>query len=147
MTIRRETGEHGEVRLVSERNSYFIWRPRPGVVVMQVLGTDRGEFGTQPMDELREDIRRYAPIELFVEMDQSADARLPIQEAWTEWFSTHRSDLKSVNVLTRSKYMNFTTEVVKFFSRTGDLIRVYLDAEPFAEALQRAAPGARWPRG
>lgn len=66
-----------------------------------------------------------------------------MQEAWTEWFSGHRSALKSVSILTRSKLMHFTAEVVKLFSRTGELIRVYLDPEAFDEALQRAAPGAR----
>ena len=138
--IRRETLECGAVRLSSERCSFIYQRPRPGVVFMRIVGNDKGEFGTAPMDELREDISRYAPIELFVEMDELTGANLPVQEAWTAWFSTYRPALKSVSILTRSKFMHFTAEVVKFFSRTGELIRVYLDSQPFEEALQRAAP-------
>ncbi|WNG41191.1 hypothetical protein F0U61_51430 [Archangium violaceum] len=143
MSFRREVLEDGAVRLSSERCSFTYQRPRPGVVSILIVGNDKGEFGTAPMDELREDIRRYAPVELFFEMDEVTGANLPVQEAWTEWFSANRSALKSVSILTHSKYMHFTAEVVKLFSRTGELIRVYLDPEPFQEALQRAAPGAQ----
>jgi hypothetical protein len=78
-------------------------------------------------------------------MDEAAGANLPVQEAWTEWFSQSRSALKSVSILARSKFMHFTAEVVKFFSRTGELIRVYLEPEPFEEALQRAVPDYKRP--
>ncbi len=142
MPFKRETMEDGAVRLSSERCSFTYQRPRPGVVFIRIVGNDKGEFGTAPMNELHEDISRYAPIELFFEMDEVTWANLPVQEAWTEWFSHNRPALKSVSILTRSKFMHFTAEVVKLFSRTGELIRVYLDPAPFEEALLRAAPDA-----
>ena len=113
MSFKRETLEDGSLRLSGERCSFIYLRPRPGVVFMRIIGQDKGEFGTAPMDELREDIRRYAPVELFIEMDEATGAALPVQEAWTEWFSGHRSELESVSILTRSKFMHFTAEVVK----------------------------------
>lgn len=140
MSFKRETLEDGSVRLSSERCSFTYHRPRPGVVFMRIVGNDKGEFGTAPMDELREDLSRYSPIELFIEMDEITGANLPVQEAWTEWFSTWRRALKSVSILTRSKYMHVSVEIAKLFSRTGELIRVYLEPQPFEEALQRAAP-------
>ena len=143
MSFKQETLEDGAVRLSSARCSYTYRRLRPGVVFMRISGDDKGEFGEAPRDELREDLSRYAPIELFIEMDESTGANLPVQEAWTEWFSSHRSGLKNVSILTRSQFMHFSAEIVKLFSRTGELIRVYLDPEPFHEALQRAAPDAR----
>jgi hypothetical protein len=141
VSYRRETLDEGSVRLTSERCRFTYQRPRPGVVFLRIEGLDKGEFGSAPMDELREDLRRYAPLELFIEMDVSSGAVLPVQEAWTEWLSGNRSDLKSVSILTNSKFMHFTAEVVKFFSRTGELIRVYFEPQPFEEAFQRAAPG------
>ncbi|HEX8438304.1 hypothetical protein [Archangium sp.] len=141
MSFKKETLADGSVQLTSERSSYTYQRPRPGVVFMRISGDDKGEFGNAPRDELRGDINRYAPVELFVEMDESTGANLPVQEAWTEFFSANRPALKGVSVLTRSKYMHVSAEVVKLFSRTGELIRVYLDPAPFEEALQRAAPG------
>ncbi|WNG62019.1 hypothetical protein F0U59_50445 [Archangium gephyra] len=140
MSFKRETLEDGSVRLSGERCSFTYHRPRPGVVFMRIVGNDKGEFGTAPMDELREDLSRYAPIELFIEMDEITGANLPVQEAWTAWFSTHRPALKSASILTRSKYMHVSVEIAKLFSRTGELIRVYLEPQPFEEALQRAAP-------
>ncbi|WNG41190.1 hypothetical protein F0U61_51425 [Archangium violaceum] len=142
MSFKRETLEDGWVRLTGERCSYTYLRPRPGVVYVRIKGDDRGELGEAPRDELREDLRRYAPLELFFEMDESTGANLPVQDAWTEWFSTNRPALKSVSVLTRSKFMHVSAEIVKLFSRTGELIRVYLDPEAFQEAIQRAAPDA-----
>ena len=139
--FQRETLKDGSVRLRSPKCSFTYFRLRPGVILMRIEGDDSGEFGTAPMDELREDLSRYAPVEMFIEMDDTTGAILPVQEAWTGWFSENRSALKSVSMLTRSKYMHFTAEVVKLFSRTGELIRVYLDPAPFDEALQRAAPG------
>jgi hypothetical protein len=146
VSFKREVLEDGSVRLTSERCSYTYRRPRPGVVFIRFTGDDRGEFGEAPRDELREDISRFSPIELFFEMDETTGATLPVQDAWTEWFSGNRPALKSVSVLARSKFMHVSAEVVKLFSRTGELIRVYLDPQPFDEALQRAAPDARLER-
>jgi hypothetical protein len=146
MSFKRETLEDGSVRLSSTRCTYTYRRLRPGVVFIRFSGDDKGEFGEAPRDELREDLSRYAPVELFFEMDESTGANLPVQEAWTDWFNSNRSRLKNVSVLTRSKYMHVSAEMVKLFSRTGELIRVYLDPEPFLEALQRAAPDARLER-
>jgi hypothetical protein len=143
MSFKREMLEDGSVRVSSERCSYTYRRLRPGVVFIRIQGDDKGELGEAPRDELREDLSRYAPVELFFEMDESTGANRPVQEAWTEWFSTLRPALKSVSVLTRSKYMHVSAELVKLFSRTGELIRVYLEPQPFEEALKRAAPDAR----
>jgi hypothetical protein len=139
--IQREVLQDGTVRLKSAKCSFTFYRLRPGVVLLRIEGDDSGEFGTAPMDELREDLSRYAPVEFFIEMLPTTSARLQVQEAWTEWFSQNRSALKSVSMLTRSKYMHFTAEVVKLFSRTGELIRVYLEPGPFEEAIARAVPG------
>jgi hypothetical protein len=138
--FQREVLKDGAVRLSNERCTFVYRRLRPGVVLLTISGHDKGEFGTAPMDELREELSRYAPVELFIEMTDTSGATVPVQESWTEWFSAHRSALKNVSILAHSKYMHFTAEVVKFFSRTGELIRVYLDPKPFEDALARAAP-------
>jgi hypothetical protein len=143
----REALEDGTVRIADEQCSFTYWRPRPGVVVMRIEGKDRGQFGTAPTDELRGDVARYAPVELFVDTrDPLVSAHVGVQDHWTEWFRENRSALKSVNMLVAGNYMHFTAEVVKHFSRTGELIRVYLDDARFSEALKRAAPGFDLPK-
>ena len=132
----------GVVRIWDETCSFTYWRPRPGVVYLRIEGKDRGQFGRVPLDELRMDLRRYAPVELFVDThDPLVSANVEVQDMWTEWFRDNRSALKTVSMLVQSNYMHFTAELAKHFSRTGELIRVYLDASKFDEALSRAAPG------
>jgi len=139
--IQREVRSDKSVRIWDEKCSFEYFRLRPGVVLIVISGQDEGQFGLQTIDELREDISRFAPIELFFEMRHTAAGSMPVQEAWTEWIRENRSALKGVSFLVRSKYMHVTIEIAKLFSRTGELMRVYLDAAPFEEAIARAAPG------
>jgi hypothetical protein len=140
--VTRENRPDGAVRIWNEKASFTYHRPRPGVVLVIISGSDNGQFGFVTLDEMREDLSRYAPCELFVDTVEARGVQMPVQELWTEWFSNHRPALKSVNVLVGGKFMHITVEVAKLFSRTGELIRVYLDAAAFDEALERAAPGA-----
>lgn len=147
MGITREELEGGVVRLSDAECAFMYWRPRPGVVYLRITGKDRGQFGSRPSDELRGDLARYAPVELFVDTtDPLVGAHVEVQEHWTEWFRENRSALKNVNMLVAGNYMHFTAEVVKHFSRTGELMRVYLDEVKFSEALRRAAPGFELPK-
>ena len=139
--MKREQLEENVVRIEGERCAFTYRRLRPGVVLIQITGHDKGELGFASVDELREDISRFAPIELFFDTVDVLGATVNVSEMWTEWFSAHRSALKSVSILVRSRYVHLTIEVAKLFSRTGELIRIYLDPERFEEAIARAAPG------
>jgi hypothetical protein len=138
--VQREVLGDGSVRIWDDKCSFHYFRPRPGVVLIMLAGRDNGQFGTATIDELRQDISRYAPVEVFFDMQDTVGANLEVQETWTEWIQVYRSALKSVNFLVRSNYMHVTIEIAKFFSRTGELIRVYLDPAPFEQAIARAAP-------
>ncbi len=137
----REVLDDGTVVLRGERCSFFYHRPRPGLVAMKIVGPrlDTGELGSAPMDELRGDLSRHAPLEMFIDASEAAGAVVAIQEGWADWFARHRAELASVSMLVQGKYMHFTAELVKFFSRTDELIRVYLDVTAFTQALERAA--------
>jgi hypothetical protein len=138
---RREELADGRVRLSTTRCTFVYARPRPGVVLCTIGGHDDGAFGTATIDELRGDVSRYAPIELFFEMQGSVTAATEVRTMWTEWLSANRPALRSVSILVQSKFVQVTMEVAKLFSRTGELIRIYLDPAPFSEALARSAPG------
>lgn len=138
----REELAGGRVRLSTARCSFVYDRPRPGVVVCTISGHDDGTFGTATIDELRGDVARYAPVELFIETQDVFTAGTEVRRMWTDWIAANQRGLKSVNILVRSKYLQVTMEVTKLFSRTGELMRIYLDPAAFAEALARAAPGS-----
>ena len=141
----RVVQDDGTVALRGERCSFFYRRPRAGLVAMRVVGArlDTGELGSLPMDELAGDVAHQAPLELFIDASDAAGAVVSIQEGWADWFARHRGALSSVSMLVQGKYMHFTAELVKFFSRTDELIRVYLDADEFAQALERAVARPR----
>ncbi len=141
MAIERRVLDDGVVQLVSERCTFTFHRLRPGVVLVRITGVDHGEFGTRPVDELREDLSRYAPVEIFFDLVDAAVGTANVSDMWTEWIREQRGNLKSVSILVRSKFVHLTVEVAKLFSRTGELIRIYLDEQRFEEAIARAAPG------
>ena len=146
MELRREVRADASVLLTDGTCEFEFSRPRAGVVVVRIAGIDKGHLGQGPMHELRGDLSSSTPLEVFVD---AREARLPamvVQEAWTRWFTQHRSQLKSVRMLVTGKYMHFTVEVVKLLSRTGELIRVYLEPAPYHEALDRAV-GKKGPPG
>ncbi len=138
----REVQETGAVRIRDEKASFVYHRPRPGVLLVIIGGSDNGQFGYATLDEMREDLSRWAPVELFIDTSAARGVQMPVQELWTEWFSNNRMLLKSVSIFVGGKFMHVTVEVAKLFSRTGELIRVYLDGNAFDEALDRAAPNA-----
>ena len=138
----REVLPDGTVCLTTAHGWFRIRRLRPGVVLVGAGGHDRGQFELAPMDELREDLSRYAPIELFFDASDVFSVGTPATDAWTDFLAANRSALKSVSILVRSRFMHITIEVAKLFSRTGELIRIYLDPQAFEEAIARAAPSS-----
>jgi hypothetical protein len=142
----RKVLEDGTILLESGGCEFRFQRPRPGIIIVQSSGRDKGQFGNAPFNEMADDLASFAPVELFIDAGQVISAIVPVQDAWTEWLRENRSALKSVSMLVRSNYMHFTAEVAKLFSRTGELLRVYLDPVRFQEAIARAAPGYTLPR-
>lgn len=136
----RTVDDRGNVALTSERCRFAIVRPGPGVVLVSIAGHDRGEFGTAVFDELRGDLTRYPPLAVFLDISDAVGAIVTVQDHWSAWFADNRRALGAVHILTRGKYLHFTAEVVKLWSRTGDLIRVHADSASFYDALRVAAP-------
>jgi hypothetical protein len=139
--VDREELKDGSVRLRAAKASFMFYRLRPGLVLVCAEGHDRGELGWAPMDELSQDLSRFAPIELFIDGVGVDGVTAAASDKWTQWLSENRASIKSCNILVRSKFMHITIEVAKLFSRTGEMIRVYLDEGAFEEAIARAAPG------
>lgn len=141
----RVDAEGGVVILRDSQCSFTYHRPRPGVIIVVIRGRDTGQFGTGTVDELRRDLEIYAPVELFFDTSDVGAPATVVSEHWTEWLRDNRYALKSVSILVRSKFMHLTMEIAKLLSRTGEVIRVYLDPAYFEEALGRTVPGFRLP--
>ncbi len=116
--------------------------PAPGVLHVVVAGHDRGQFGTATLDEIRHEILRHQPLELFVDASQALSISPSVSEAWTRFFSQDRAKLSRVSVLVGSKAISLTVAIAQHLSRTGNLIQIYTDRELF-EARLRAAEQRR----
>lgn len=120
-----------EVRL-SAGNCVFVYRRiRPGALGVVITGLDNGQFGTTTLDEIRAEIGRNRPIELFVDAREAVGAAVSVSDEWTRFFSAHREDLKRVHVLVGSKVVYLTVAIAQHLSRTGNLIQIYSDPGTF----------------
>lgn len=141
-SMERETLADGTIRLQAGRGSSMTFaRVRPGVVLVRIVGYDRGEFGDAPFDLMQAEARRWGKIELFVDATETPGAVTAVRETWTEWFKVHRGELVRVHAVSGSTFVEMALSVAKTLSRTGELMQLYKDREEFDAALQRARGG------
>jgi hypothetical protein len=128
----------GQVRLSCGKCEFRFQRPRPGVLQAIIMGADSGQFGTAALDEIRAEIGRQRPVELFVDARKASGPTVEVSEEWTGFFTRHRSDLSRVHVLVGSKALNLTIEIARHLSRTGSLIQIYSDPDIFEARLSQS---------
>ncbi len=135
----REVLPDGAIRYTTEGGALILTRVGPGVVLIALVGHDRGLFGDAPFGELAADIARHGTIEIFVDARAAANAAGDVAMQWGTWIQGHRDVLRRLSVLVSSKYLEFTAELVKFFSRVEHLVRVYTNGEAFRAAIAQAS--------
>ncbi len=126
----RETLPDG-LRLTAGDCTFLYRRLRSGALLVVISGDDRGQFGNESLDELRLELMRHKPLELFVDARASVGVALSVSQDWTKFFSTNRENLKRVSVLVGSKVVTLTIEIAQHLSRTGNLIQIYSDPAMF----------------
>jgi hypothetical protein len=129
----------GSIRLATTQCSFTFSRPRPGVLFVTVTGHDVGAFGTATLDEITSALNRERPITLFIDTRAAQSVAPVVRDDWTRFFSSNRSSLLGVNVLTDSKAVHLSVAVAQHFSDTGNLIRLYSRAETFEAKLRSGA--------
>jgi hypothetical protein len=134
----RETLPDGSTRLTSPRGSFTFARLRAGSFLVSIAGYDDGDFGDAPFEAMQAEIARFRRIELFVDVSAVFGAATSVRESWTDWLRTHHASLSKVHILSGSKFVLLTLSVAKELSRTGDLIRIYSDAQAFAASVAQS---------
>jgi hypothetical protein len=134
----RETLPDGSTLLRSERCSHTFTRLRPGVLLLRIVGNDRGEFGDAPMDLVQAELLRFRALAFFMDLSAVEGVVSRVREGWTEWLRLHQSGLTQVHMLTGSRFVTTTVSVSKELSRTGDMIQIHKEPESFAQAIARA---------
>jgi hypothetical protein len=141
--IERQIIQDGVVRLHSDGCTFVFRRLRPGVVLMQVSGDDKGQFGTAAQDEVALEFRRVTqPVTLFIDTTGALGPVTKVMESWAEWFEGNRKRLGHVAILIprEAKVLQLTVAIAKHLSGTGDLIAIHLDRGNFDAAILQAAP-------
>lgn len=115
--------------------SLAISRPAPGVVVVVLAGSDIGEFGDLPMQELQKDLARSKVIELFIDARAVRGASIEVSAEWAFWMRAHRAAFKRINMLTGSRYIQITAAFVRRFAGLADLMNVFTEHAAFDECL------------
>lgn len=143
MPLSREAMRGAEHRRLSTPECEFLFhRLSEGALLVTVTGHDRGQLGTSPLDELRMELLRYKPLELFFDA-RAATAAVRVSNEWTRFFSLHKADLKRVSILVTTKTMNLTMSIAQHLSGTGNLIQIYTDPVLFdARVLEKTAAGS-----
>jgi hypothetical protein len=129
--VMREESPAGEIRIYDDECSFTFRRPRRGVMMVTIAGHDVGQFGTRTLDEIRMELMRNRPLELFIDAREAVGAAVSVSDEWTRFFSLNREQLKRVSILVGSKVVYLTVAIAQHLSRTGNLIQIYSDPEIF----------------
>jgi len=136
--VTRTATPDGKVRLLGRTCAFDYERLRAGALLVTITGHDTGQFGSATLDELRLELLRHRPLELFVDAREALGPAVSVSDDWTHFFSLNREGLRRVSVLVGSNVVHLTVAIAQHLSRTGDLIQIYSDPETF-EARVAAA--------
>jgi hypothetical protein len=112
-----------------------ITRPGVGIVRVVLSGSDIGEFGDFALRELTKDLERFPSIDLFIDAGAVRGASVEVSAEWALWMNTHRSQLRQINMLTGSRYIQITALFVRRFAELVDRMRIFTDRAAFDESL------------
>ena len=131
-----------ESKFEAIHSTLTIRRTAPGVVVVTITGRDVGELGDAPFQELQKDITKGV-VDLFIDARATTGASVAVSHEWAQWLQRHRARLRSIHMLTGSKFVQLTADFVRRFAGLGDVMRIYTAGDAFEEALVGAEQHAR----
>ena len=108
------------------------------VVVLRISGTDIGEFGEAPMKALAEWVDSGGPVEFFIDARDVRGASIEVSGEWAGWLSAHKNGLRSVTMLTGSRFIQVTAEFVRRFASLEGIMRICSEPAVFDAALDES---------
>jgi hypothetical protein len=136
--VTRTVAATGELQLTAGSCTFAYQRLRPGALLVTITGHDTGQFGTSTLDEIRLELLRHRPLELFIDAREALGPAVSVSREWTHFFALNRDQLRRVNVLVGSKVVELTIAIAQHLSRTGNLIQIYSDPETFEDRVRAA---------
>jgi hypothetical protein len=131
-----------EISWEASHSSFKLRRPARGIVTLVISGTDVGEHGDEPFLELENDVRAE-PFDLFVDARASRGVAIHVSSEWSLWLAKHKASLRSIHMLTASRFVQLTANFVRNFAELRDIMHVYTIPFAFERALESAVERAR----
>jgi hypothetical protein len=133
----------GRTRFEGIHCTLSIARPAPAVVVLTLTGRDVGELGDAPFAELEKDVAGSKPLELFIDARAGQGASIDVSGSWAAWLRANKGNLSQVTMLTGSRFIQLSAEMVRNFAELGEAMRITSLPEAFEEELARAIARSR----
>ena len=106
-----------------------------GKIFLKLQGNDCGELGRIPFEDLNHKLDPRNKTEIFIDTSAATGVSTSVTDQWEKWFATNRSKLLMVHLYAPSKFFSIAAGIIKELSGSGDIFRIYSDAELFQKAL------------
>ena len=126
--------EPGKLRYEGIHCDLRIEQPASRVIVLRISGTDIGEFGAAPFQSL-DHLLGAEPIDFFIDARDVRGASIEVSSDWAAWLNTNKDSLRSVTMLTGSRFIQITAEFVRRFASLEGIMRICTEPEVFDWAL------------
>jgi hypothetical protein len=131
-----------EISWEAPHSTLRLRRPARGVVVLIISGTDVGEHGVEPFTELEKELAAGA-FDLFVDARASRGVTIDVSSEWSRWLGKNKGALRSIHMLTASRFVQLTANFVRNFAALGELMRIYTEPAAFEAELEAALARGR----
>ena len=135
------TAETREVHYEGVHCNLRLQMPSAQVIVLRISGSDVGEFGEAPMKALNGWVSPESPVDLFIDARDVRGASIAVSGDWAAWLGRHRDALRTVTMLTGSRFIHVTAEFVRRFASLEGIMRICSEPAVFDFALADALKG------
>jgi hypothetical protein len=136
--MRGLASEEREIRYDGVHCNLIIQRFLSRVVVLRISGSDVGEFGEAPMKALNDSVTSSGPIDLFIDARDVRGASIDVSGEWARWLSSRKPGLRTITMLTGSRFIEITAAFVRRFASLEGIMRICNDPAVFDFALAEA---------
>lgn len=126
------------IRFEGVHCSIVLEQPAESVILLRITGTDTGELGDAPMRALNDWLATSDPVSFFIDARAVRGASIDVSSEWASWLSSHRPQLRSVTMLTGSRFIQITAEFVRRFADLNGIMWVCTEPAVFDLALDQA---------
>jgi hypothetical protein len=112
------------------------------VVALILAGSDVGELGDGHFRELEREVTENGRIDLFCDARAVRGVSIDVSGGWATWMAEHREHLRSIHMLTGSRFVQLTARFVRSYAALVEQMRIYTDAPAFEAALDECCAAA-----